>query len=76
MLRDLAVADASADPFALTLTVPDIDLRDLHVKQGLNRLADLDLVGTRVNLKYLSIEHLDTEGRFLCKYGAQQYAVV
>ena len=33
MLRILAVADASADPFALTFTVPDIDLRDLHVNR-------------------------------------------
>ena len=76
MLRILAVADASADPFALALTVPDIDLRDLHVKQGLNRLTNLDLVGARVNLKYISIESLDPEGRLLGEYRSQQYSVI
>ena len=72
----LAKADAPADSLALSTAISNVYFLHLHIKEGFNRLADLNLVGGGMDFKYISIESLDPEGRLLGEYRSQQYSVI
>ena len=72
----LTNANTPADSLAFSAAISNVYFLYLHIKEGLNRLANLNLVGGGMNFKYISIESLDPEGRLLGQYRAQQYSVI